>query len=218
MMPRSLFFLCLSIPVALSGCGRAVPSGQMYWQVNYDAGRFTSEVISFSLPLSGKGTRTIDSFYTTCGCVTLLLNKGESIDCSGKVKVMVVLPKNKETKESQGFTIHFTDETVIDGTISYEYVPDPFFAPENVRFFKDISEKDVVLSLPGEMSMSIRDISLPRGLKCETEEQVNGTRKEIYFHLSLDRALFDGDPIGTIDIGTDSDTYPLFSLPYLVLK
>jgi hypothetical protein len=59
-------------------------------------------------------------------------------------------------------TLDFEDNTSLGEVVAYTYQPEPFFSPDKILFFEDITERTIRFYFPGEENVIINDVSVPQ--------------------------------------------------------
>jgi len=209
----------------LLGCSKVapVPSAQTATLDNVliverDAGTITDSPFNYDFLVGGAELKEIVSVSANCGCTGFSLYEGDYFDFSTPFHVTVQLDKSQFGKGCQDFSIKFSDDTAIEGRLTYEYAPPPFATPEELRFFEDVSRKEIIFCFPKETEVAIQEVVHPAGITWQREREKEKRLYEVCLVFEMDHSLFQGDPTGTIEVLTTSQAKPQFFLPYLVLR
>jgi len=181
------------------------------------AGVVTENLLEYDFLIGGDEVKEIAFVSADCGCTRLLFSPGDVFEFSQPFQVIVQLQGTRPGKGQQDFFIKFSDDTFISCRLTYEYAPLPFVMPEELRFFADVHEKEIVFFFPNETDITIQSITQPDGITWRREISREG-HCEVRLIFEVDRSLFFDNPIGMITVFTSSKVKPHFSLPYLVLQ
>jgi len=209
-----LFFSGCSKTVQPPAENRTIVGGEF---IERHAGVVTENLLEYDFLIGGNERKEIAFVSANCGCTRLFFNQGDIFEYSQPFRVHVQLQGTPLGKGQQDFFIKFSDNTAIVCRLTYEYIPPPFMVPEELRFFADVHEKDVIFYFPNETDVTIQDVKLPAGISWKRESS-SEKKHEVRLVFKLDRSLFTDHPIGTVDVFTTSQAKPHFSLPYLVLR
>jgi hypothetical protein len=185
--------------------------------IERDAVIIVDDYFNYDFLVGSSECKKIVSFSANCGCTSLSLVQGEVLDYSKPFRVNVQLHKSQLGKGSQEFFIKFQDNTAIACRLTYDYIPLPFVTPEELLFFEDINEKELVFCFPSEEDVTILDITLPQGMTWKKNFEKR-KKSEIRIVFEINRTIFNDNPMGTINILTSSKKMPSCVLSYLVLR
>jgi hypothetical protein len=184
--------------------------------IERNAGIVVESSFDYDFLVGGTECKDIESVTANCGCTKLFLCKGNRFDYSEPFHVNVQLNKKQLGDGRQDFFIKFTDGTAIECQLTYEYIPPPFLNPEELLFFEDVNEKEIIFCFPDEEGITIQKISLPNGITWR-RDSTKEARYEIRLIFEINRSIFNSDSTGNIEVFTSSQKMSRFSLPYLVL-
>jgi hypothetical protein len=182
--------------------------------IKRDAGVITENPINYDFHIGKSVSKEIASINVSCACTSLSIQKGNILDCDKPFHVSINLDEKQWGKGSQSFVIKFTDDTFIQGQLTYNYLPEPYAIPPKLSFFEDISEIEVVFYFPAEDNVKFDKINTPSGIICIHKEK-KLQKNEARLIFILDRNAFHDVPSGIISIYyiLQSEIYFFISLP-----
>ncbi|MDR3109020.1 MAG: hypothetical protein LBU65_04945 [Planctomycetaceae bacterium] len=144
--------------------------------------------------------------------------EGEILNFNKPFMVNVSVEGKAMGRGMQDVLICFEDESAVQITVSYVYLPLPTCSPTNLLFKQDEMEKTLCLTFPQESDVILGDMPpLPFLTFSQTTESQDGTSM-IRIKCVLDRSKLENEKDGNIRITSSSERKPEFVIPYLVLS
>jgi hypothetical protein len=217
---RGIFSIWIVMAARALGCRptaerQPVVEPQSTTKIIREAGVVRDEILDFDFFIDGQEIKKVTSVFISCGCTTIDIQQGNAINFERPIHVRIQMPAGNFGKGQQSFTLGFEDNTSLEGIVAYVYQPEPFFSPDKILFFEDITERTIRFYFPGEENVTINDVSVPQGMTWSIASKPQRFLSEVTFNV--DRNLFDSASEGVIQITTSSSKKPTCQLPYLVL-
>jgi hypothetical protein len=161
-------------------------------------------------------TKTIIS----CGCTSLGVTKGDTLDFSKPFKVIINPYGKPPGVGMETFILVFTDESVVRGNLKFDYLPLPTVMPKSLVFQKADSNKLLTLTFFGEKNVRVTPLELPANISIEKQdisEDISKTELKILFTVDRNNSDQTQEIQGFIKLSTSSPLAETIRIPYLVL-
>jgi hypothetical protein len=156
----------------------------------------------------------------SCGCTSLGVAKGDTLDFSKPLKVTINPYGKPSGAGMETFILVFTDESVVRGNLKFDYIPLPIVLPKSLVFQKTDSGKLLTLTFFGEKNVNVTPLELPANIsiqKQDISEDINKTELKILFTVDRNNSDQTQEIQGFIKLSTSSPFAETIRIPYLVL-
>jgi len=228
----------LRIVVALAflfaGCTREVftditPPIAEHKEFSIDVGVVTGNVVA-SCDLAGMtGIHEVKKIVASCGCTTPDIGEGDTIDLEDPFNVTIDTSGKSPGPASQRVIITLGDNLVLDISIAYVFQPLPYSTPEYLVLERE-APKTVALHFPGEDSIQIQSVQVPRGVEYRVVNEKRaknepaggdgvsrGTVHTLNVEFVLNGNFLQSECEGVLEIMVNSERRPKMLIPYLLL-